>query len=312
MPTKGWSRTPSNGENTGGEPQLSARRSLMGSMSETEADILRRRVADLEQQLAAMQANGHGPSAAQSPPQASKQALLAREGKYRSLFESIDQGFCIVEVLFDEHDLPVDCRFAEVNPAFEAQTGLVNAVGRRMRELAPAHEQYWIDIYGRIARTGVPERFENRADALGRWYEVYAFRIGQAEQCQVAILFNDIGPRKRAEAALRESHERLRALVTASAYVLYRMSPDWTEMRQLDGQGFLPDTARPSTTWLQQYIDPSDEPHVMEAIEKAVRTKEVPCPDLMLLDLNLPKGDGHSGLTEFRKHPDAQVCRSLS
>jgi PAS domain-containing protein len=71
--------------------------------------------------------------------------LRASEARYRTLFESIDEGFCVIEVLFEDDEgpgslRPVDYRFLEANPAFVAQTGLVNAVGRRIREFVPAHE----------------------------------------------------------------------------------------------------------------------------------------------------------------------------
>lgn len=126
-------------------------------------------------------------------------ALRESEAKYRTLFESIDQGFCVIEMLFDADSKPYDYRFLETNPAFEKQTGLFNAQGKRMRELAPTHEAYWFEIYGKIALTGEPIRFENRAAALNRWYDVYGFRIGQPEERKVAVLFNDISDRKQAE-----------------------------------------------------------------------------------------------------------------
>ena len=140
--------------------------------------------------------------------QSAEQALRESEQRYRTLFESIDQGFCVIEVLFDDHDTPCDYRFLEVNPAFEYQTGLAQAVGKRMRELAPQHEPHWFDIYGKIAMTGEPVRFEQRADALNRWFDVYAFRLGEASSHRVAVLFNDITARKRAEASQRASEER--------------------------------------------------------------------------------------------------------
>lgn len=119
--------------------------------------------------------------------------------QYRVLFDAVDQGMCIVEVLFDAEDRPLDYRFLQVNTAFEAQTGLVNAVGKTMRSLRPEHEEHWFEIYGRIALTSEPSRFEQRAAALGRWYDVYALRIGDPRERRVAILFNDITDRKRAE-----------------------------------------------------------------------------------------------------------------
>jgi len=134
-----------------------------------------------------------------------EEKLAESEKHYRLLFDSIDEGFCIIEVLFDKDKKPVDYRFIEVNGSFEKQTGLSDALGRRMRELAPHHEEHWFEIYGKVALTGEPVRFTNRAAQLGRWYDVYAFRYGEPESNQVAILFNDISERKHSEAQAEES-----------------------------------------------------------------------------------------------------------
>lgn len=154
----------------------------------------------------------------------SEAELHESEHKYRVLFESIDQAVCVVEVIFDDAGTAVDYVFVEANPAFEGQTGLVDAVGKHMRELAPEHEEFWFETYGRIARTGVPERFENRAVALGRWYDVYAFRVDAPEDRRVAILFDDITDRKLAEESLREREEREAFLLRLSD--LMRAQPD--------------------------------------------------------------------------------------
>ena len=145
-----------------------------------------------------------------SARKAAEEALRQSEERYRNLFNSIDQGFCIIEVLFDEADRPVDYLFVDANPAFTRLSGIEDPWGRTMREIAPAHEEYWFESYGRIAQTGVPERFSNRARQLGdRMYEVYAFRVGEPEECKVAVLFDDVTIRLRSEEALRQFNETL-------------------------------------------------------------------------------------------------------
>jgi PAS domain S-box-containing protein len=123
-------------------------------------------------------------------------ALRESEVRFRTLFESMDEAYCVIEVFFDDKNNPTDYRFLETNPAFEKQTGIKDAKGRFMRQIAPAHEQHWFDIYGRIALTGETLRFENPAAALQRYYEVCAFRVGAPELRRVGVIFNDITERK--------------------------------------------------------------------------------------------------------------------
>ena len=135
--------------------------------------------------------------------------------RYRSLFNSIDAGFSIIEMMFED-DRAIDYRFVEVNPAFVRQTGLTDVVGRRMREIAAGHEQHWFDIYGAVARTGKAVRFENPADALNRWFDVYAFRVADPAAQRVAILFNDITDRRTMEKELRDLTASLEHRVAAA------------------------------------------------------------------------------------------------
>lgn len=144
--------------------------------------------------------------------------LRESEQNYRMLFESIDEGFCTIEVLFDQNQKPVDYRFLQISPSFERQTGIKNAAGRRMREIAPQHEEDWFEIYGRIALTGEPIRFENEAKQLGRWYDVYAFRVDDPKRKRVGMLFNDITERKRAEAEAQDSERRYREVQAELAH----------------------------------------------------------------------------------------------
>lgn len=140
--------------------------------------------------------------------------------RYGTLFDSIDEGFCVIEVIGGEGGDPLDYRFLETNASFERQTGLFNAVGRRMREMEPRHEEHWFERYFRIAKTQIAERFEDCAEALGRWYDVYAFPIDDPGLRRVGILFRDIIERKRSEQELARSHGLLRTTFDNSLQII--------------------------------------------------------------------------------------------
>lgn len=151
--------------------------------------------------------------------------LRASELRYRTLFDAIDEGFCVIDVRFDAPDGRIDYRVIEANPAFYKKTGFEQCIlGRWMRELAPDLEEHWYEIYGRVAQTGESVRFEENSKALGRWFDVYAFRLDNAPSQRVAVLFNDVSARKRqehhTEMVMRELNHRsknLLALVEAVA-----------------------------------------------------------------------------------------------
>lgn len=150
-----------------------------------------------------------------------KKALEESEAKYRSLFETIDQGFCIIEVLFDENTRPIDYLFLETNPAFEKQTGLVDAIGKTARELVPNLEEHWFQLYGDVVRTGKSVRFIEGSDALSRWFEVDAFHIGAEGSKTVAILFTDITKRREVENELLKSETYFRELTDTVPAIIW-------------------------------------------------------------------------------------------
>ena len=140
-------------------------------------------------------------------------ALCAIEERYRSLLSSMDVGFCVVEIQFDDADNPLDFRFLETNPAFEKQSGLSDAVGKCVRTLVPDLEAHWFETYGRVALTGESIRFVHEARALdGRWFDVYAIRVGAPELRHVAVLFTDISVRRRLEEKAKEQANSLAEL----------------------------------------------------------------------------------------------------
>ena len=136
-------------------------------------------------------------------------ALRASEEKYRSLFDSIDQGYMVIEVLNDENGELSDFRVVETNRVFERQTGLANCVGKKRHELFTASPgDHWLTMYARVAKTGEAARLEDYSAGLDRWFNVFASRIGGEGSNLVNVVFEDVTERKRHEEALRASEDK--------------------------------------------------------------------------------------------------------
>lgn len=122
---------------------------------------------------------------------AAKEALQKSEVKFRTLFESMDEGYILCEVIFDKNEKPVDILYLEANDAAVRMTG-TELAGKTTRQLDPNFEQYWFDTWGRVAKTGMPERHEYCSGPLGVWYSFYVFKIGGVKDTKVAVVYEDI------------------------------------------------------------------------------------------------------------------------
>lgn len=151
-------------------------------------------------------------------------ALRSSKERYRMLFESMDEGFCVIEMLYDQNGIPIDYRFVELNQAFEKQSGLQGALGKTIRQLVPDQDGSWYEIFGEVVRTGGSIRFDNASPAVQRHFDVFASRIGGDGSRIVGILFKDITERKQHERDLVAAKEKAELANRAKDSFLATMS----------------------------------------------------------------------------------------
>jgi PAS domain S-box-containing protein len=135
-------------------------------------------------------------------------ALAKKENLYRTLFREMLNGIAVHEIICDEGGTPRDYRFIDVNPAFERMTGLSRAdiIGRTVLEVMPDTEPFWIEQYGQVALTGLPDHFDNYSKVLGKFFEVMVYQNAKA---QFTTVIADVTDRRRAEKQLQESEAHL-------------------------------------------------------------------------------------------------------
>ncbi len=125
--------------------------------------------------------------------------LQVSEQRYRALLQVVESGFCLLEMIVDDVGRTIDYRFLETNDAFDRLIGPADAAGRTARELSPCLDPGWLRIYGRVASSGAPARFETYAGHHGGCFAVHATRVGDPAQRRVAVLFKDITSQRFAE-----------------------------------------------------------------------------------------------------------------
>ncbi len=147
-------------------------------------------------------------------------ARLATENRYEMMFQQMLDGFALHEIITDDTGTPVDYRFLDINPAFERLTGLKKdaVIGRRVLEILPEIEPFWIKTYGSVALTGTPETFENYSKELDRHFHVTAFRPAPG---QFASIFSDITRQKKSEKALIQSQQRFLTVLNSIDAQIY-------------------------------------------------------------------------------------------
>ena len=205
-------------------------------------------------------------------------ALRESEAKYRSLFDTIDEGFCLIEFVDGPEGPLSDYIHIEANAAAAQQTGLESVAGRSIRQIAGQEAQPWVDLYGEVLRTGTPVRFEREFLPTGRWLELAAFRVEPPERRQVAVLFKDLTARRQAELALRESEAQFRAFAEAVPNHVWASRPDgslyWFNSQVYTYSGLSEGQLDGPAGW-GDIVHPDDLPGVAAIWAKALETGEV-------------------------------------
>jgi two-component sensor histidine kinase len=145
----------------------------------------------------------------------------------RTSFEAMDQGYLLVDVIFDEAGRAVDIEYVEANPAAIHVVG-DDMTGRRVGEAGVYYEPYWYEVWGRVARTGKGERLQRYSEPLKRWFDFFVFKPApkDRESRRVAVLFQDATERRKAETAARDSEERHTFMLKLSDALRQLRDPD--------------------------------------------------------------------------------------
>jgi two-component system, sensor histidine kinase and response regulator len=142
-------------------------------------------------------------------------AMQESEKQFRLLFNKMINGFALYEIILDNNLNPCDYKFVDVNPAFEILTGLKaeNTVGKKISEVLPKTEDYWIEIYGHVALTGRSIEFEDYHPELNKYFKINTFC---PKKGFFATIMEDITFKKQAMQAISESEEKYRMLIEKS------------------------------------------------------------------------------------------------
>ncbi len=198
--------------------------------------------------------------------------LRESEQRYHSLFDNMLDGFAYCKMFFEDGK-PQDFIYLDVNDSFERLTGLKNVIGKKVTEVIPGIRESnpeLFEIYGRVALTGSPERFETYVDSLGIWFSISVY---SSEREHFTAVFDNITDRQRAEEALRESEERLRLVTETVEDVFWMTTPGIQEMAYVSPSyeriwGRTRDSLYESPKSFLESVHPEDRERLLRAIQE--------------------------------------------
>ena len=217
-----------------------------------------------------------------------EERLSDSEARYRTLFDSIDEGFCVVQFIDGPQGPMSDYVHLEANPAYMRHAGIPDIVGKTARGLLSQSEaDAWVAIVGGALETGQPVRFERVLETTGRHLDVACSRVEPAAKRQVAVIFQDVSARRLAERRLHELNESLASQVaerTAERDQLWKLSQDMLARASFEGT-----MSAVSPAWTQvlgwseaellarpyaSFMHPDDMPPTLGAIGRMAETHQ--------------------------------------
>jgi PAS domain S-box-containing protein len=234
-------------------------------------------------EAAGSEGGGSGTEGPQDPSADGNLARMLREShekneRQRRLYQTILSNTPDLVYVFD-----LNHRFAYANEALLTMWGKTwdEAIGKNCLELgypdwhAAMHDQE----IERVIATKKAVRGEVPFSGTGgrRIYDyIFAPVLGPDGEVEaIAGTTRDVTDRAQLEDALRQGEERFRALVNATSYVVYRLTPDFAHLRQIEGKGFTLSNALSTADWLKSYIHPDDRDNVQRRIDEALQTKSI-------------------------------------
>lgn len=126
------------------------------------------------------------------------------KSEYQNLLNSLDEGFCMIEMIYDSQGKPFDYLYLRTNAAFYKHVNFTNIIGRTMREVLKIPQVHLLDVFDNVAQTGESIRFHETNENIEHgWLDLFAFKMGNPESRKIGLLFRNITNKKREDEALQ-------------------------------------------------------------------------------------------------------------